>query len=399
MKIIIQKYGGTSLNTFDLRNQIIKNIKVAIKNDYHPVLVVSAMGRKGEPYATDTLISLIKSNNFQPSVRNLDFLMSCGEMISSAVLANQINQDNLKAIPMTGGQAGIITDNNFGNSKVLRVDINKINELLIKGTIPIVSGFQGMTDNGEFTTLGRGGSDVTASILGCALDAHHIEIFTDVDGIMTADPKIVSDAKVINNIDYNEVFQLAEYGAKVIHPRAIEIAMQKNIPIQVMNTLKYADESSVKTSIFQFIKKENKLLSAIAHMNNKVQIQLYPQNEIDSKLFNEIAKNDISIDLINIFPDRKVFIIDYDDKIKLENILSNYKVRYEERDNCTKVTIVGHRIRGVPGVMARILNVLSNNSIPVLQTSDSHTTISILVDSNNTNDAINILHNEFELNN
>ncbi|MBE6049002.1 MAG: aspartate kinase, partial [Clostridium sp.] len=218
MKIIVQKFGGTSVSTKERRKNVIKKVKKAMQDGFSPVVVVSAMGRKGEPYATDTLLSLVTDSFKKENKLAADLLMCCGEFISSVVMSNDLEDSGIEAVPLTGGQAGIITDDNFNSASLKDVKNKKILQILSEGKVPVVTGFQGMTEDGFFTTLGRGGSDTSAAILGVALEAEKIEIYTDVDGIMTADPRIVKDASLINVISYDEVFQLADQGAKVIHP-------------------------------------------------------------------------------------------------------------------------------------------------------------------------------------
>ena len=401
MNIIIQKFGGTSVSSAESRNKIIEKVRNAKNQGKNPVIVVSAMGRKGQPYATDTLIDLIKDHKYI-SPRDLDLLMSCGEIISSVVLAGKLKDQGLDAIPLTGGQAGIITDNYFGNATILKVETQLLGDLVGEGKIPVVAGFQGISEKGDITTLGRGGSDVTASILGEALQADSVEIYTDVDGIMTADPRLVPDAKVLSSIEYNEVFQLAEYGAKVIHPRAVEISMRANIPLYIKNT--YND--SPGTLITDYTKlssrksTKNNVVTGIAHILNVAQIIVQIKNNkshFDPLFFTEIASRNISIDLINLFPNEKVFIIHHKDISVLEDLLKEKNYDYKIIDHCAKVTAIGNRMRGIPGVMARIVSALSREGIEILQTADSHTTISCLVHEEDIQNAVRVLHKEFHL--
>ena len=224
MEIIVQKFGGTSVATPEVRALVIKKIQIACEKGFSPVVVVSAMGRKGECYATDTFIELARTANKNIASRELDQILYCGEMISAVIMTGTLQAAGFDAVMLTGGQAGIITDNNFNNARILKVDPTRLLTLLKLGKIPVVCGFQGISADDEFTTLGRGGSDTTASALGVALNAEMIEIYTDVDGIMTADPRIVNNARILDCISYGEVCQLAHQGAKVIHPRAVEIA-------------------------------------------------------------------------------------------------------------------------------------------------------------------------------
>lgn len=398
MKILVQKFGGTSVSTHERRKMVIKKIKIALDDGYKPVVVVSAMGRKGDPYATDTLLSLIDSTFKAQNKQAADLLMSCGETMSTVIMCNELYKENLKAIPFTGGQAGIITDNNFNNASVLNVDIENLLTIINEGNIPIVAGFQGQNEKGFITTLGRGGSDVTAALLGVALKAEEIQIYTDVDGIMTADPRLVSDATLIKEISYNEVFQFADQGAKVIHPRAVEIAMKGNIPLVIKNTMSNCDGTLINSC--GDLDTDN-IITGITHMSNRVQIKInYEQNKNNESyhsLLDVLAENLISIDLINVFPKENIFTIDENDITKFDSIMNNIGLRYSCIKDCSKIAIIGSRIRGVPGVMAKVLKALIKENIEVLQTADSHTTIWCLVEEKHTNRAINALHKEFKL--
>lgn len=396
MKILIQKFGGTSVANEQRRELVAQKIIKAKNEGYAPVIVVSAMGRKGEPYSTDTLISLVKSITNNVGGREMDMLMACGEIISCSVLYSTLRSKSIKCMTMTGGQAGIITDNNFNNASIIRVETQKLYDVIEKGIIPIVAGFQGVTEDGQITTLGRGGSDTTAAVLGEALKACEIEIYTDVDGIMTADPRIVPDAKVIDSIGYNEVFQFADQGAKVIHPRAVEFAMRGNIPLIIKNTLSDAPGTMI-TNYYDDAKK--RLVTGITYMTNRTQILIDCDNtDVDDEdIFSVLADNNISIDLINVFPEYKAFTIDDDCTDRAEYILKKMNLKYSAIKNCSKISTIGDGIRGVPGVMARIIRALKRNNIKILQTSDSHTTIWCLVKNEDTPRAIIALHNEFNL--
>lgn len=402
MKIIIQKFGGTSVMNDERRNLAIDKIEAALEKHLNPVVVVSAIGRSGDPYATDTLISLARSVGIEPNPRELDVLMACGEIISATVMANTLKARGHQASVFTGGQAGIMTDDNFLDAKILQVDPIRIRRSLEEGIIPIITGFQGITEKGDITTLGRGGSDVTASIMGEALGAELVEIYTDVDGVMTADPKIVPDAKVMDTIFYNEVFQMAEYGAKVLHPRAVEIAMRSNIPIVIRNTA--SDYNGTLITNYHrtrsYIEEDARIVTSVANINNRTQVKIIPEKlgyESHELLFDNIAKAGVSIDMINIYPEKIFFIIDEKQSPKLEKVIEGLNYTYELIPSCTKVTIIGNRMRGIPGVMAKAVSALAKENIEILQTSDSHTTISCLIRSEYTNKAVNALHKYFEL--
>lgn len=238
MNIVILKFGGTSVTSLEKREKIINIVKNTIKNGEQPIVVVSAIGRYPSNYATDTLISLVDNDFKNNNPLAMDLLMSCGETISSVIISATLEANGIKALPLTGIQAGIITDNNFGNASIIDYDDTLIKEVLKDGFVPVVTGFQGATKKGYITTLGRGGSDTTATILGANLNAKRVEIFTDVDGIMTNDPNIDPTATLIEDISYDNAYNMAINGAKVIHEKAIIYAKNKNIPIVVKNILK-----------------------------------------------------------------------------------------------------------------------------------------------------------------
>lgn len=394
MDIVVQKFGGTSVSSENNRILVTKKIKKAIKDGYKPVVVVSAMGRKGSPYATDTLLSLVSEEFKINNPRALDLLLSCGETLSTVVMCNDLLREGVEAVPLMGGEAGIRTDNNFNNASILDVNPKNVLKVLEQGKVPVVAGFQGISEEGSITTIGRGGSDVTGAILGASLKAKEVQIYTDVDGIMTADPRIVSKASLIESISYDEVFQFADQGAKVIHPRAVEISRKYNIPLVIKNTLSDCEG----TTISSYGEDIERIITGITHMSNRVQIRINGgSKEHCNNIFHILAENEISIDLISVFINDKIFTISEVDLDKFKNIAANYEIDYQYTENCSKISIIGSKMRGIPGVMSRILKALEEGNIDILQTADSHTTIWCLVESNKVKDAINLLHNEFKL--
>ncbi|WP_026478894.1 aspartate kinase [Alkaliphilus transvaalensis] len=405
MSIIVQKFGGTSVSTPDRRQMVVDKILSTKKEGHSVVVVVSAMGRKGDPYATDTIRNLVIDENPNCSLKNLDLLMSCGEIISAVTLASLLELSSHKVVVMTGAQAGIITDNCFSSAEILSIDENKILSYLEEDYIVVVCGFQGATEKGEITTLGRGGSDTTATALGVALGAEQVEIYTDVDGIMTADPNVVPTAKIIDEINYSEVFQMAEKGAKVIHPRAVEIAQNGNILVKIKNTM----SNHPGTSIHYYRKaNENlyssegpkKLLTAITHKDHIAQVSIIMEDDLqgDSELLSALTEANISIDMINFFINQKIFVIEENQTTRIEKLLDKLHLQYRIEKDCSKVTIIGSRITGIPGVMAKIVHALAKEGIKILQSSDSHSTISCLVKKKDAIKAVNVLHEAFGLN-
>ena len=398
MEIIVQKFGGTSVSTEVRRNQLAAKVKTAIDEGMKPVVVVSAMGRKGDPYATDTLLSIVGDKFLSDNKNAQDLLMCCGEIISSVVVCNTLYNYGIKAVPLTGGQAGILTDDNFTNANFINTDPGKILEVLNEGKVPVVTGFQGITKDGLFTTLGRGGSDTSACILGVALKAKEIEIYTDVDGIMTADPRLVDDVSLIDEVSYNEVYQLADQGAKVIHPKAVDLAKKANIPIVIRNTM----SNSKGTLIIKEVSDENRrFITGITHLDNRIQVRVRlsenPNHAAYRSLLDNIAKNNISLDLINIFPAHQIFTINADEKEKLNQVLTKANINFTTIEECSTIAIVGSGMTGVPGIMAKIINTLTENNIEVLQTTDSNITIWCLIHTSKLSQAMKLLHERFGL--
>lgn len=402
MKIIVQKFGGTSVRNEEGRQYAKKRIESALNDGYKVVVVVSAMGRSGEPYATDTLLSLVNGDATKISKREQDLLMSCGEIISSIVLANTLLNENIKACAFTGAQAGFRTNYDHTNAKISEVKCERLLRELQYTDVVVVAGFQGIASNGDVTTIGRGGSDTSAAALGAALQADRIDIFTDVAGIMTADPRIAKNARPLSIVTYNEVCNMAYQGAKVIHPRAVEIAMQAKVPIRIRSTysdglgtlVTFLDQKNQGADIF------DRLVTGIAHVPNVTQIKVFAkedQYDVQTEVFKAMAEESISVDFININPTGVVYTVNEQDHGKAVSIL--YELGYEPEvvENCAKVSVVGAGITGVPGVTSKIVTALAEQGIQILQSADSHTTIWVLVKQADLIDAVNALHDVFNL--
>ncbi|MFM2222960.1 MAG: hypothetical protein RLZZ78_1217, partial [Armatimonadota bacterium] len=252
MRVMVQKFGGTSVATDDARALAADRVAQAVEAGWNVVVVVSAIGRKGAPYATDTLLGLLNGVDPQvsPAARESDLLLACGEVISTVIFAQTLRARGYETIALTGGQAGIITDYEFTNARILEIQPTYLLQQLDAGRIVFVAGFQGATDRGAITTLGRGGSDTTASALGAAVKPHvehvEVEIYTDVDGVKTADPRIVKDARTLTVASYAEVSEMAHQGAKVVHPRAAEIAEIHDVPLWVKSTFEEAPGTLIR---------------------------------------------------------------------------------------------------------------------------------------------------------
>jgi len=241
MDIVVQKYGGTSVASESARHSLLRHVEHARRQGKQVVLVVSAMGRKGDPYSTDTIISLLESINPHIAPEKKDLLASCGETISCSLIAHFLDTNGIEAEAMTGFQAGILTTGEFNNSNIISIDTTNIHKYLSQGRLPVIAGFQGITRDGRITTLGRGGSDTTAVELGGYLGAEMVDIFTDVPGVAFVDPRVFPPAEYISRISYDDMYLLASNGAKVIHPRAVSAAKKFNVPVRVRSTCSDAE--------------------------------------------------------------------------------------------------------------------------------------------------------------
>nr|WP_263328655.1 aspartate kinase [Neobacillus sp. Marseille-Q6967] len=402
MKIIVQKFGGTSVKDEESRKHAQTHIERALAEGYKVVVVVSAMGRKGAPYATDTLLSLIGGNLSKVSKQEQDLLLSCGEIISSIVFSNMLLDSGIKAIALTGAQAGFRTNKDHTNAKIIDMKCERLLSELEHHDVVVVAGFQGAAKNGDITTIGRGGSDTSAAALGAALNTEFIDIFTDVEGIMTADPRIAENARPLSVVTYTEVCNMAYQGAKVIHPRAVEIAMQAKVPIRIRST--YSDNPGTLVTSSH---KENRgsdirerTVTGIAHVSNVTQIKVFAKKDqynLQAEVFKAMANDRISVDFINISPNGVVYTVTDEMSSRAIEVLTQLGHEPVVEKHCAKVSVVGAGIAGVPGVTSKIVTALSENGIRILQSADSHTTIWVLVKQDDLVKSVNALHDAFRL--
>ncbi|OPG15631.1 aspartate kinase [Ferroacidibacillus organovorans] len=401
MRILVQKFGGTSVSDRAMRIQAIEHIEDALRAGYSVVVVVSAMGRVGEPYATDTLLNLIHQDD-QVTTRDRDLLMSCGETISAVIFGAMLRNRGIEAAVLSGGQAGIVTSSDFGNARIAKIDPKRILAELEDGRVVVVTGFQGVTEDGEITTLGRGGSDTTATALGVALDAEVIDIFTDVEGIMTADPRLVNGAARLTHVTYTEICNFAYQGAKVIHPRAVELAMQKNIPIRVRATGS-KDEGTLVTSASRPLEErpaQDRILTGVTHSARVTQLKVRSdagRSGFQKDAFQAMAAEGISLDFFNVTPSEVTFTVPLTHEDRAITRLHELGLTVEAVRNVAKVAAVGAGIHGVPGVMARIVMALTERGIEILQSADSNTTIWCLVHEKDVAEAVRAIHDQFDL--
>lgn len=445
MKIRVLKFGGTSVRTPEARMQAALRVVSAREQGVSPVVVVSAIGRRGEPYATDTLINLLKDIDASvvPDNRELDLLMACGEILSSVIFAHLLKTLGHKAMAMRGGQAGIFTDGIYGNARITSVDPSGIRNVLSEGVIPVVCGFQGVHQRPGFpgtdvTTLGRGGSDTTAAALGAALKADAIEIYTDVDGVKTADPDYVPHAPTLRRVSYAEVAEIAHLGAKVVHPRAAEIAMHAQVPLWVKNT--FSDD--VGTEIVSVEQASLRHATGVAHTGKLVSLQMditgvdpCHRRAFESEVYGMLAKYGFNLFMVNLSDagigwavprDQYPMIIDLFDGLVLplgevekklyvvqigsepskgaatqidlmKTLGEPVTVPIQVSEGLTMVSVVGPQAVSEAGASYRALAALEDGSIPVVQVTGSETSISILLPESELRRAVAILHETFRL--
>ncbi|WP_324717629.1 aspartate kinase [Carboxydochorda subterranea] len=405
MRVLVQKFGGTSVATPEKRRQVVQHVRKALEDGYAVVAVASAMGRRGEPYATDSLLELLaREAGGAPDPREQDQLVACGEIIACAVLSQALIRQGIPAVSLTGAQAGILTEGRHADARILQIRTERLHRELSGGRVPVVAGFQGVTEEGEVTTLGRGGSDTTAAALGVALGAELVEIFTDVDGIKAADPRVVPDAPTLASVAYREAAELAHLGARVVHPRAVEIAMEGHVPLRIRQTgsdhpgtLVWDRPAGGTMEI-----RSDRPVVGIAHVGDLAQVvvggrQDFNQDALHSRLLQAVARKGVSIDLILVSPHQLMFSVPEPAASAVHEALAEFDVEVAVTRKLAKVSVVGAGMHGVPGIMARVARALTGAGVAILQTSDSHASISCLIDGERLGDAIRALFEEFEL--
>ena len=403
--IVVQKYGGSSVATTEKIAAIAKRVAARAK-DASMVVVVSAMGD-----TTDELISMAKQLCVSPDDREMDKLLATGEQASSALLAMAIHELGLKAVSLTGGQAGIITEHTPGGARILKIDAKRLRDELAKDYIVVVAGFQGITDNAswaDITTLGRGGSDTTAVALAAALKADKCEICTDVDGVYTADPRLEDDARKLDTISYEEMLEMAGQGARVMHSRAVEFGELYDVEILVANSGKDVPGTLINKEDPDM---ENRNpVRGIAHDTDvtRVTVASVPDRPgIAAKIFHAMAAANINVDVIvqNVgvhgHADVSFTVHDADvEKAKksLEPVAAELGAKEVVFDgNVAKVSIVGSGIRSSPGYADKMFTALAGEQINILSISTSEIRITCLIERAHLKAAVRALHKAFEL--
>ena len=403
--IIVQKFGGTSVADTDKIKNVAKAVirEKSLGNDV--VVVVSAMG-----HTTDKLVKLAKEISDKPSEREMDMLLSTGEGISIALLAMALQAQGCNAVSMNAIQAGIITENLHSKARIIDIKTEKIRKHLDNGEVVVIAGFQGVTDDLEITTLGRGGSDTSAVALAGALNAKRCDIYTDVEGVYTTDPRIVPYASRLEQISYEEMLELARVGANVLHPRAVETAAKYRMPVRVRSTFKLENLGTLMLGVDQM--EIQRPVTGVASDLSQLRIVVCDVQDnpgTAAVLFDGLAKENISVDMIIQSYARKAmntndiaFTIDKSDLDRTMKILEKVRdnLHYSNvfvDDKIAKISIVGAGMIDKPGIAAKMFRTLADLDINIKMISTSEIKISCLVDQSSSADAVAALHRAFGL--
>ncbi|HZV47193.1 MAG TPA: aspartate kinase [Thermodesulfovibrionales bacterium] len=401
--VIVQKYGGTSVGSIERIKAVAERVAKTKKDKNDVVVIVSAMS--GE---TDKLIGLANQIALNPEGREMDLLLSSGERISAALTAMAISNLGFKALSFTGRQVGIITDDAHTKAKIEKITGKMVKKALAKGFVPVIAGFQGVTETSEVTTLGRGGSDLTAVAVAAALKADLCEIYTDVDGVYTTDPNIVPEARKLDKISYDEMLELASLGAKVLQTRSVEFAKKYDVPVVVRSSF---NDHTGTLVVKEDRDMEKVAVSGVAYDKNqsKITVTSVPDKPgVAAKLFQAIAGAHIVVDMIvqNISSDGKEtdisFTVPKSDNRKAlkitEEIVSELGAQdVKLRDDIAKISVVGVGMRTHSGVAAKMFGTLAQHRINIMMISTSEIKVSCIIDSKYTELAVRVLHDAFDL--
>ena len=392
----VLKFGGTSLATPQVRDLAVQRVADARGSGFAVVTVVSAMGRAPEAYSTDGLLELIGGRS---GTRNADVLMASGEMISAAVFAEALVAEGIDAIALTGAQAGIVTDAAHGDASIVRIEPHTVKALAEMGVVPVIAGFQGATDDAVITTLGRGGTDLTAVARGDALGAERVDIFTDVEGAMTADPRRVASARTIERASHEEMSELAQHGAKVMHHKAAEHAHRSGTPYAIRSV-----ESGTGTVVDDAVDHRRPVTGVtvsggltwvrairgdLVHQRQRMQTEL--------EMFRRIAAAGISIDQVTINQTGVAFAVRAERGEDVRAALTDLNLAIRFREGCSKLAMVGRGMFGTPGVVYEIVNALSEANVEIIHCTDSNITVSVLVPEADVHRAEAAVHAHFHL--
>ena len=383
--LIVQKYGGSSVATTELILNVAKRVKKSVEQGHKLIIIVSAQGK-----TTDNLLNLAKSINTNPSKREIDMLISTGEQQSSALLAITLEKIGVSAVSLTGEQAGIFASKAYGNAKILSLNTKRIKKELEDGKVVVIAGFQGINENGDIATLGRGGSDTTAVSIAAAIEADKCEIYSDVDGIYTADPRIVENAIKLEQISYDEMLELASMGAKVLHNRAVEVA--KNNSVTLMSGSSFSDIEGTYVKNIESIETNN--IKGITGYRNIDVVTLENFEDNVSKLYEILGENNITTDMIHFINKSVIFSIKKNDRNDVERLINqNFKnAKIKIFEDYAKLSIVGLGLMSNAKVISEVFKTLEENKVKVYFVNTSELKISMVIDKDCLDRITNILH-------
>jgi aspartate kinase len=402
MGLIVQKFGGTSVGSVERILNVAQCVKEEKERGNNVVVVVSAMGK-----TTDHLVSLAKEISANPSKREMDMLLTTGEQTTIALLAMALKEKEVEAVSFTGWQAGIMTEPVHSNARITKIQTASIEKQLTEGKVVIVAGFQGVTDTGEITTLGRGGSDTTAVALAAALGADKCDIYTDVTGVFTTDPRYVKSARKLLDISYDEMLELANLGAGVLHPRAVEFAKNYHVKLEVRSSMEKIEGTVIKG---EATLEQNLVVRGVAFEDQITRVTVLGlANSLTSlsTIFTTLAEHHINVDIIiqsktESDTTNLSFSIKTDDLNETLGVLENNKSllnyeRIEAENRLAKVSIVGSGMISNPGVAAKMFEVLAQNEIEIKMVSTSEIKVSAVVEDQKMVNAVETLHDAFGL--
>ena len=401
-KLIVKKFGGTSVANPERIEAVAEIVEQTINEGNRVTVVLSAMGNN-----TDELISLAKEINPEPDLREYDALLSTGEQVSVALLAMALLKRGIQGKSYTAYQLGIKTNSSHSRARILDVDVNKITKELGEGVVPVITGFQGMNELGDITTLGRGGSDTTGVALAVALNADECQIYTDVDGVFTTDPRVYDKARLLKSVSFEEMLELSSMGAKVLQLRAVEYASKFNMPIRVLSSFNQGEGTLVQEEKNIM---ERPIVSGISSIDTEAKLTIRGVPDIPgvaAKILGPISDAGIDVDVIvqNIGADNTTdftFTVDKSNFSKAETILKDTSSslgggQVEADDDIAKISIVGRGMRANAGVASKMFQALADGEINILMITTSEIKISVVIKRGEMEDAIKALHDAFDL--
>ena len=401
-KLIVKKFGGTSVANTERIEAVADNIQLEIEKGNQVAVVLSAMGK-----STDELISLAREINPEPNLREYDALVSTGEQISVALLAMALLKRGINGKSYTAYQLGIKTNSSHSRARILDVEVSKINNEIQEGTVPVITGFQGMNENGDITTLGRGGSDTTGVALAVALEADECQIYTDVDGVFTTDPRVYDKARLLKEVSFEEMLELSSSGAKVLQLRSVEYASKFNLPIRVLSSFNDGEGTLVQEEKNIM---ERPIVSGISSIDSEAKLTIRGVPDVPgvaAKILGPISDAGIEVDVIvqNISAENNTdftFTVDKSDALQAENILKNTSDSLgggsvEVDDDIAKISIVGRGMRAHAGVASKMFEALAASEINILMITTSEIKISVVIKKSEMKNAVKSLHDAFDL--